>query len=158
MVIPFKPLLRPKAPFSWTEELDDASTCPKEEIIKVIEQGVRIFNPKCKTCLNPDWSITGVGCWLCHKYYSCKSSTPNCCPSGWKITFAYLRFLQLNEQRYAPTEGEALAVAWELEDSKFFTLDCNDIVIATDHKPLAKIFDDPSLDEITNTRIFCLKQ
>jgi len=49
-------------------------------------------------------------------------------------------------------------VAWALEDSRFFTLSCDDLVVTTDHKPLVKIFGDRSLDEITNTRIFCLKQ
>ena len=33
-----------------------------------------------------------------------------------------------------------------------------DLVVATDHKPLVKILGDRALDEITNTRIFRLKQ
>ena len=58
----------------------------------------------------------------------------------------------------APVEGEALAVTWALKDTKFFTLGCNDLIVTTDHKSLVKRFGDGSLDEITNTRIFCLKQ
>ena len=64
----------------------------------------------------------------------------------------------MNEQRYAPIAGETLAVPWALEDSKFFILGCDDLVIATDLKPLVKIFGDQSLDEITNKRILRLKQ
>ena len=64
----------------------------------------------------------------------------------------------MNAQHYAPIEGEVLADAWQLEDSKFFTLGCDDLMLATDYKPLFKKFGDYCLDEITNTRIFCLKQ
>ena len=64
------------------------------------------------------------------------------------VTLAGSRFLTSAEQRYAPIEGEALAVAWGLEQSKYFT----------DHKPLVKILGDRTLDEISNTRIFRLKQ
>jgi len=58
----------------------------------------------------------------------------------------------------SPIEGEALAVAWALDDTEFFTLGCNNLIIATDHKPLVKIYGDRSLDEIINTRIFRLKE
>ena len=35
---------------------------------------------------------------------------------------------------------------------------CNDLLVVTDHKPLIKILGDRTLDEISNTRIFRLKQ
>ena len=62
------------------------------------------------------------------------------------------------EQRYAPVEGEALAVAWSLEKTKYFTQGCRNLLVVTDHKPLVKIMGDRTLDEISNTRIFRLKQ
>ena len=62
------------------------------------------------------------------------------------------------EARYAPIEGEALAVAWALEQTKFFTLGCNDLVVVVDHKPLTKILGDRTLDEIPNPRLFRIKQ
>ena len=68
------------------------------------------------------------------------------------------RFLTPTEQRYAPIEGEALAVAWGLEQSRYFTQGCDDLVVVTDHKPLVKILGDRTLDEINNSRIFRLKQ
>ena len=48
---PFKPFLSPKTPFLWTEELEHAIEQSKIELIKVIEHGVRIFDPLRKTCL-----------------------------------------------------------------------------------------------------------
>ena len=71
---------------------------------------------------------------------------------------AVSRFLKAAETKYAPIEGEALAIAWALEDSKYFTMGCDSLIITTDHKPLVKIFGDRTLDEISNPRIFKLKQ
>ena len=68
------------------------------------------------------------------------------------------RFLSSAEQRYALVEGEALAVAWSLEQTKYFTQGCTKLIVVTDHKPLVKILGDRTLDEISNTRIFRLKQ
>ena len=68
------------------------------------------------------------------------------------------RFLTGAEKRYAAIEGEALAVAWGLEQTKYFTQGCPNLRVATDHKPLVKIFGDRTLDEIRNTRLFRLKQ
>ena len=85
-------------------------------------------------------------------------ATPDCCENGWVITLAGSRFLKTAETRYAPVEGEALAIVWALEDAKYFTLGCDSLVITTDHKPLVRIFGDRALDEISNTRISKLKQ
>ena len=68
------------------------------------------------------------------------------------------RFLKPCEARYAVVEGEALATQWTLEQTKYFTLGCKHLVVVTDHKPLVKLFGDRTLDEISNTRLFRLKQ
>ena len=68
------------------------------------------------------------------------------------------RFLSGAETRYAAVEGEALAIAWGLEQTRYFTQGCQDLLVVTDHKPLTKIFGDRTLDEISNTRLFRLKQ
>ena len=83
---------------------------------------------------------------------------PGCCENGWRITLAGSRLLNLTETRYAPVEGEMLAVAWSLEQTRYFTQGCNDLVIITDHKPLLKLLGDRTLDEIHNTRLFGLLQ
>jgi hypothetical protein len=49
-------------------------------------------------------------------------------------------------------------VAWGLEQTRYFTQGCDNLVVVTDHKPLVKIFGDRTLDEITNSRLFRLKQ
>ena len=68
------------------------------------------------------------------------------------------RFLKEAESRYAPIEGEALAVAYALEKCKMFVLGCPDLTIATDHQPLLNILNDRSLETISNPRISQLKQ
>ena len=158
MMIPFKHLLSPKVPFRWTPELEDAFRLSKEAIVREIEEGVEIFDPRRRTCLSPDWSQTGVGYWLRQKHCRCQSLTPGCCPGGWRVTLAGSRFLRAAEERYAPVEGEALAVAWALEDSRFFTMGCTDLVVASDHKPLVKLLGDKALDDIQNPRLFRIKQ
>ena len=55
-------------------------------------------------------------------------------------------------------EGEALAVAWSLEQTRYFTLGCKDLTVMTDHKPLLGLFKNSSLEDITNPRLFALKQ
>ena len=68
------------------------------------------------------------------------------------------RFLRPSETRFAPIEGEALGITWALEQTKYFTMGCDTLLVATDHKPLVKLFGDRTLDEISNTRLFRLKQ
>ena len=155
---PFKPFLSPKCTFVWTDELAQAFTASKEHIVTMIQHGVRIFDPNLPTCLRPDWSKSGIGYWLFQQHCSCPSGLPGCCPEGWLVTLAGSRFLSSAESRYAPIEGEALAVAWGLEQTRYFTQGCDDLRVVTDHKPLVKIFGDRTLDEITNTRLFRLKQ
>ena len=154
----FRPFLSPKYKFFWTEVLDKAFNESKEAIIQSIYQGVEIFDMCRPTCLRPDWSKQGIGYFLLQQHCSCSTGLPNCCPNGWKITLAGSRFLSDAEQRYAAIEGEALAIAWGLEQTRYFTQGCQNLLVVTDHKPLKKIFGDRTLDEISNTRLFRLKQ
>ena len=158
IMAPFKPLLSPKTKFFWSEDLEHAFQASKQNLIEAIQHGVQIFDPNLPTCLTPDWSKKGIGYWLRQKYCECDSVTPDCCPSGWKITLAGSRFLKDAEQRYAPIEGEALAIAWALHDTKYFTLGCDNLVVTSDHRPLTKIFGDKSLDEFTSERLFNLRR
>ena len=155
---PFKPFLSPRCKFSWSPQLEEAFQSSKDAIISAIRQGVEIFDMHRRTCLRPDWSRRGIGYFLLQQHCSCPSGIPDCCPGGWRITLAGSRFLSSAEQRYAAIEGEALAVAWGLEQTRYFTQGCDNLVIVTDHKPLVKIFGDRTLDEITNSRLFRLKQ
>ncbi len=154
---PFKPFLSPRCPFSWTPMLDEAFQKSKEAIMDSIRQGVEIFDVQRRTCLRPDWSKQGIGYFLLQQHCTCPSGSPDCCENGWKITLAGSRSLSATEQRYAAIEGEALAVAWGLEQTRYFTQGCDNLLVVTDHKPLTKIFGDRTLDEITNSRLFRMK-
>ena len=74
------------------------------------------------------------------------------------MVFAGSRFTSDAETRYAPTEGEALAIAWGLEHARMFVLGCNKLLISTDHKPLLGILKSRELGSITNPRILSLKE
>merc|ERR1712105_349609 len=62
------------------------------------------------------------------------------------------------ETRYAPVEGELLAVAYALHQCRYFILGCLDLTIATDHKPLLKVLGDRSLADMQNRRLQNLKE
>ena len=119
---------------------------------------MQIFDVTRRTCLRTDWSKKGIGYLLAQQHCECKLASYGCCPDGWRITLAGSRFLSPTEMNYAPIEGEALAVAWGLEQTKFFTMGCNNLLVIVDHKPLTKIFGDRRLDEIDNPRLFRMKR
>lgn len=158
MMRPFRDFLSPKTPFTWNDELQKCFEVSKMSIINAIKHGVTIYDPKRITCLRTDWSNRGVGYHLSQKHCDCQSGLPGCCEDGWQVTLAGSRFLIGPEQRYVAIEGEALAIAWALEQTRYFTLGCENLIVATDHKPLVAIFGDKELNRIPNPRIFRLKQ
>ena len=158
LMLPFRPFLSPKNPFIWNDELQSCFEISKAAIIDLIKEGVAIFDLDRVTCLRTDWSSNGVGYYLSQKHCNCQSELPGCCENGWHITLAGSRFLVGAEQRYVAIEGEALSIAWALEQTRYFTLGCKNLVVATDHKPLVAIFGDKELNQISNPRIFRLKQ
>ena len=159
MMAPFRKFLSPKEKFVWTEELDSAFENSKSQILDAIREGVKIFDVNRSTCLRTDWSKKGIGFLLAQKHCECgPDDSFGCCQDGWKITLAGSRFLSSAEKNYAPVEGEALAVAWALEQTRYFTMGCNKLRIIVDHKPLTKLFGDRRLDEIDNPRLFRLKR
>ena len=155
---PFKPFLSPKRRFEWNDNLDKAFSHSNDAIIDAIRHGVEIFDSTRRTCLRPDWSNRGIGYFLLQKRCARPSTLPDCCFNEWQVTLAGSRFLSSAEQRYATIEGEALAVARGLEQIKYFMQGCDNLAVVTDHKPLTKIFGDRTLDKISNTRLFRLKQ
>ena len=158
MMAPFRKFLSPKVKFDWSEELNTVFEESKLKIVEAIKEGVKIFDITKRTCLRTDWSKQGIGYFLAQKHCNCKGGSFGCCQDGWQITLAGSRFLLPAEKNYAPVEGEALAVAWALEQTKFFTMGCNNLLVIVDHKPLTKIFGDRRLDEIDNPRLFRMKR
>ena len=158
IMAPFKPLLSPKVKFKWDDELEEAFEESKLAIVEAIKEGVEIFDPEKKTVICTDYSKTGVGYFLYQKTCDCKSDITSCCPTGWRVTLAGSRFLHQAEVNYWPTEGEMLAVAWALHDSRFFTLGCRDLHVQTDHRALVKLLGDKKLEDIDNRRLVNLKE
>ncbi len=155
---PFRPFLSPKVKFHWDANLDRAFSKSKEAIVEAIKDGVQIFEIDKPVCLRPDWSNKGIGYVLLQKHCRCVSLLPDCCKNGWRVVLTGSRFLSATESRYAAIEGEALAIVYGLEQTRYFTQGCSNLLVVTDHKPLVKVFGDRTLDEITNTRLFRLKQ
>ena len=158
LVAPLKPLLSSKTQFYWTDELQKSFDNSKKAIVEAIKRGVEIFDPKLPTQLRTDYSKTGLGFYLAQKHCDCQPVKHDCCEDGWKITLCGSRFLKPAESRYVPIEGECLGVAWSLEQTRYFTLGCPCLIVVTDHKPLIKVLGDKELEDITNTRLFKLKE
>ena len=155
---PFRKFLSPKTTFFWNESLQTAFDNSKEKIVDAIKEGVQIYDVSLPTCLVTDWSKNGIGYHLSQKHCQCSPTQFGCCENGWRVTLAGSRFLDAAEQNYAPIEGEALGVAWALEQTRFFTLGCPSLLVVTDHQPLLKIFGDRHLNEIHTPRLFRLKR
>jgi len=155
---PFRQLLKPGTPFCWDNRLNALFEECKMVIVSEIEHGVQIFDKSKPTCLATDFSKSGIGFWLFQKHCACADDEPFCCRTGWKVTLVGSRFTHPAESRYAPVEGEALAVADALDKCRYFVLGCDNLIIAVDHKPLLKIFTNRSLEDIGNSRLRNLKE
>ena len=158
MMAPFKKFLSPKVKFEWGQEMEDVFQRSKEAIIKAIVDGVAIFDPERTTALSTDYSTTGLGYFLYQKYCHCPSVVTTCCATGWRVTLAGSRFLHQAEVNYWPTQGEMLAVAWALHDTRYFTLGCRDLHVQTDHRALVKLLGDKRLEDIDDRRMVNLKE
>ena len=155
---PFRDLLKKGSQFKWTDALNESFEAAKSKIIMEIKKGVKIYDKNRRTCLATDWSKTGIGAWLLQKHCRCDSSKPFCCKNGWQVTLFASRYLTEAESRYAPVEGELLAVVFGLEKCKHFVLGCTDLIIAVDHKPLIGLLTKRSLEDIPNSRLRNLKE
>ena len=155
---PFRDLLKPDNKFIWSEDLDNAFVKSKLVMVEEMEKGVRLFEPYRPTCLSTDWSNEGIGFTLKQKHCHCQDISPTCCKDGWQLCLVGSRFTTPAESRYAPIEGEALAVAYALHQTRYYILGCPNLIVVTDHKPLVNVLNDRSLNEITNRRLLNLKE
>jgi hypothetical protein len=121
-LLPFRQLLKPETPFKWDSALDQIFEESKLVIINEINEGIRIFDRSKPTCLATDWSRNRIGYWLFPKHCNCPSTEPFRCRTGWRITLVGSRFTHAAESRYAPVEGEALALADSLDKTRFSSL------------------------------------
>ena len=108
---PLRLLLKPDHKFEWSDPINNLFEGSKDVIISEIDEGVRIFDKNKSTCLVTDWSKYGIGFWLLQRNCNCEKLAPFCCRGGWQIALVGSRFTHAAEYRYAPIEGEVLAVA-----------------------------------------------
>ena len=156
---PFRDLVKPNSCFQWTDELESLFEECKSRIIHQVSKGVKKYDIQRATCLQTDFSKEGLGYLLLQKYCNCSvEDAPLCCKEGWELVFAGSRFTKGAEANYAPTEGEALAVAWGLNHAHIFTKGCPKLIIATDHEPLLGILNNKPMEAIRNPRLLRLKE
>ena len=155
---PFRQLLSSKV-FFWDETLDELFQASKDKIIKLVEDGVKTFETDRPTCLTTDWSKTGIGFDLTQRHCECPDpAKPDCGDDHWKLVFAGSRFTNDSESRYAPIEGEALAVVHGLQRCRMFVMGSPNLTVAVDHKPLIRILNDRELSSISNPRLLYFKE
>ena len=94
-------LLRPSARFYWDENLQKRFEEAKWEVVKKVEQGVKMFEMNRTTCVATDWSQEGVGLFLFPKHCDCSEVKIGCCNDGWQLILAGSRFLKTNEQNWS---------------------------------------------------------
>ena len=156
---PFRELVKPNSVFQWTPELKHLFEEAKDKILEQVQTGVCHYDINRITCLQTDFCKDGLGYLLLQKFCSCSlENAPLCCNDGWRLVFAGSRFTKGAETRYAPTEGEALAVAWALNHAHIFTQGCPRLIVSTNHKPLLGIFNDKPMESIKNPRLVRLKE
>ena len=160
VMAPFRDFLKrnPNNMQFWDETMDELFERSKAEIVHLIQEGVKAFEKNRPTCLATDWSRTGMGFTLTQKHCNCKIITPECGNGHWKIVLMGSRFAKEAESRYAPIEGEALAVVYGLQCCKMFVLGHPSLIITVDHKPLIKILNNRSMDSIENPRLLRIKE
>ena len=100
-----------RGPFYWDGALETVFQESKKQIVESIEEGVRTFEVNRQTWLATDWSKTGIGFTLSQKHCDCiERNDPFCGENHWKVNYAGSRFTKDYESRYAPIEGEDLAL------------------------------------------------
>ena len=155
---PFRELLKKSSTFYWSQELTDLFEKSKKIIVKEVSNGVKTYEIGRPTALTTDFSTVGLGYFLQQKYCDCKLMAPNCGPGHWKLITAGSRFLKDAEKRYAPVEGEALAMVYGLTSTKVYCLGNEKLIVGVDHKPLLAIMGDKPMDQIDNPRLLSFKQ
>ena len=112
IMAPFRELLKTRdRKFYWDDTLDKIFEESKLKIINEIENGVKTFEVNRLTYLLTDFSRTGIGYFLFQKHFNCATEAgPACSEDYWKLILADSHFTSNAESRYAPVEGEALAL------------------------------------------------
>ena len=154
---PFRELLKKNSQWYWDDKLTELFEQTKLRIVENIQHGVKLFQLGKPLRLFTDWSKMGLGYMLQQKMCNCPGASHECCPD-WQIIYAGSRFTSDAETRYAPIEGEALAVAHGLKKCRMFVLGCPELHVVVDHEPLVRLLSDRELADIPNPRLFRIKE
>ena len=127
-LLPFRNLLKETMPWDWGEEVDKVFREVRAQMLDMVEQGIKLFDPSRTTALLRDWCKHGIGFLFMQKHCSCpdkpdSSTNTLCCPTGWVICMVGSRFTHTAEANYSPTEGELNAVQDALHRAKYFISD-----------------------------------
>ena len=153
-VAPFRRLLSQSTAFEWNKDLETAFRRSKEKIVELIKEGVEAFDMKKVTCLSPVYSKEGMGWILQQKICKCPDIIPRCCEERWRLVLAGGHLCNKAEKNYSPIEGEANALARGLQDTKYYTMGCPNLYVATDHASLVTVLGDQSLADVENPTLF----
>ena len=159
----FRGLLSPKRKWEWTPERVKAFEKVKIIIANKIRAGIGRIEKDKPLCLTTDWSRVGSGFLLLQKSCECPEkedgkNTPDCCKTGWRIILAGGKYNKPEESRYAPIEGELLAVAIALHKCRYFVAGAENLTIVTDHNPLITYLEKENPGEDENRRLMNLRR
>ena len=73
----------------------------EKEIVRLVEDGVKMFDPGRGTYLSTDFSKQEFGWLLQQKVCECRTFSPHCCDDGWKLVLAGGRFTIPAETHYS---------------------------------------------------------
>ena len=88
---PFRGLLKSKGQvFFWDQTMDHLFQKSKEEILRLVKEGVQTYDLNRPTCLTTDWSKEGIGFSLTQKHCKCSGSArPDC--GLWPLEISFCR-------------------------------------------------------------------
>ena len=133
--------------------MKSAFVASKKEIVNLIRDGVFSFDPELITCFSPDYRSAGMLWILQQTICPCTVVTLICCKTSWRLVLAGGKFCN-----QAETEEEATVCVEKLRHTKYYTLSCRELYVATDHKPLVSILGNRALDTIDNPRLLWIKE
>ncbi len=159
---PFRELLKKPSGkhVYWDEQLQAKLRQAQNTICQLAKDGLVYYDRSRPTTAITDWSKEGVGFVVLQQYCNCSTvDTPFCCKGGWRLALCGSRHLTPAESGYSAVEGEALAVVWCLQKARLFLLrGCLNLCLVTDHRPLVKLLGNRALTDVTNPRLFRLKE
>ncbi len=148
--------------FHWTTKLDESFHESKQAVLEAIKWGMETFDLSRTTKLCAEYAEEGLGFYLAQKHCECEEEgtepDPSCCGNGWKLTLTGSRPLETGEEQCTWLEGKCLAVAWALERTKHFTLDCRKLLVVVDRGSAREVLGNTAMEDIANPKLRQLRE